>query len=101
MHGVIWRFASYRRDPLLGTYREGRVADHVGAVECVRGWTRTMVAEPRMPACHNFLYCIKTADQILAKAVRKPSTIGESGHWTRHDGTRRIDAVSAAAKRRE
>jgi hypothetical protein len=23
------------------------------------GWTRTMAAEPRMPACYNFLYCIK------------------------------------------
>jgi hypothetical protein len=23
---------------------------------------------------------VKTADQILAKAVRKPTTIGESGH---------------------
>ena len=32
------------------------------------------------PACDEFLYCIKTADQILAKAVRKPLAIGESGH---------------------
>ena len=29
-------FASYRRDPLVGTDREGGAGDHVRAVECVR-----------------------------------------------------------------
>ena len=32
MHGVIGPFASYRRDPLLGTYREGGAGDHGRAV---------------------------------------------------------------------
>jgi hypothetical protein len=36
MHGVIGRVRLYRRDPLLGTYREGGDGDHVRAVEHAR-----------------------------------------------------------------
>jgi len=49
-------FASYRRDPLLGTYREGRAADHVGAGVCRRSGLRLPETDRD---CYNFLYEIE------------------------------------------
>jgi hypothetical protein len=55
-------FASYRRDPLLGSTERAGVGNHVRAVECVPELVRSLVAEPRMRACYNFLYEIKEGD---------------------------------------
>ncbi len=49
-------FASHRRDPLLGTYREGRAADHVGAGVCRRSGLRLPETDRD---CYNFLYEIE------------------------------------------
>jgi hypothetical protein len=50
-------FAYYRRDPLLGTCREGGGGDHVRAVELEqKPWKLSK------PTCYNFLYEIKIPD---------------------------------------
>jgi hypothetical protein len=52
-------FASYRRDPLLGTYREGGAGDHVRAVECVPWLAPHLGCWISDAACYNYLYEIK------------------------------------------
>ena len=47
-------FASYRRDPLLGTYREVGAGVHVRAVECVQGLDPNLGTGPRMPLVTTF-----------------------------------------------
>ena len=56
-------FASYRRDPLAGTYREGGAGDHVRTVECLPRLDHNVGYRTSDAACYNFLYCI----EVVAK----------------------------------
>ena len=67
-------FASYRRDPLLGTYREGGAGEHVRAVECVRRPDPYHGCRTSDAACYNFLYEIEpsSASASLLPPVQWP-----------------------------
>jgi hypothetical protein len=87
-------FASYLRDPLLGTYRETGLVIMSAQSSAHAGWTRTLVAEPQMPACDNFLYCIKIA--LLLDVVARfdcPSQDSVAVHLALPVRVRRLEPV--------
>lgn len=88
-------FASYRRDPLLGTYREGGAGDHVRAVECVRRLDPQVGCSTLDAACYNFLYEIKS---WRSPTLAKPSGALPPGSPSIRHSAR---GATAVARRRE